>query len=136
MAKVSGIVSSLTVDDSAGNPQDISADVTQITLGTPTNLQDVTGLDKAAIERIFLLKDVTCNITGVADFATGMEHDVFKADPAGTGQRSVSVALANAAATLSFNALLGDYTFTRNQDGSLGFTATLPLADGTAPSWS
>lgn len=134
MAKVSGIVSSVIVDDASGTPRTISGDVTSVQLGTPTNLQDVTGLDKSAIERLSLLRDFTANLTGVANFASNQEHDVFKASP--TGTRTVALGLANAAATLTFEARLGDYTFSRGQDGSLTYTASLMNADGNVGVWS
>jgi hypothetical protein len=134
MAKVTGIVSSLSVDDASGTPRTISTDATQVSIATPTNQQDVTGLDKSAIERLGLLKDATITVTGVADFATNMEHDVFKASPAGT--RTVAIGLANAAATLTLEANLQDYSFSRGQGGELTYTATLVNADGNAPVWS
>lgn len=136
MAKVSGIVSSLAVDDAAGTPQTISDDTTQLTISTPQNQQDTTGLDKTAIERLGLLMDATYTITGVADFAAGKEHDVFKANPAANAFRTVTAVLANSAATLSAECNLQDYGYTRGQDGSLIFTATLVNADGNPAQWS
>lgn len=134
MAKVSGIPSSCTVDDAAGSPQDISADVTNVTIATPRNQQDVTGLDKSAIERLGLLSDATFTISGVADFASNMAHDVWKADP--TGTRTVAIGLASGAATLSIEANKSDFSYTRAQDGSLVWSATCVLADGTVPTWT
>lgn len=134
MSKVTGIVSSLSVDDASGTPQTISDDTTQVTIAIPRGQQDVTGLDKSAIERLGLLIDCTVSVTGVADFASDKEHDVFKADPSGT--RTVVVGLSNSAATLTFEANLQDYGFSRAQDGSLTYTATLVNADGSAPVWS
>jgi hypothetical protein len=134
MSKVSGIVSSLSVDDSTGTPQTISDDTTQVTISIPRGQQDVTGLDKVAVERLGLLYDCTITVTGVADFGANKEHAVFKADP--TGTRTVAVGLANAAATLTAECNLSDYTFTRAQDGSLTYTATLVNANGAQPVWT
>ena len=136
MAKVTGIVSALSVDDASGTPRVISTDATQVSIATPRGQQDVTGLDKSAIERLGLLKDATITVTGVADFATNMEHDVFKADPAGSATRTTAITLANSAATLTLETNLQDYSFSRNQNGELTFTATLVNADGNAPVWT
>ena len=136
MSKVTGIVSSLSVDDSAGTPQVISTDATQVTIAVPRGQQDVTGLDKVAVERLGLLYDCTITVTGVADFTAGKEHAVFKADPAANATRTVAIGLSNAGATLTLKANLSDYTFTRAQDGSLTYTATLVNADGVKPVWT
>lgn len=134
MSKVTGIVSSLSVDDASGTPQTISDDATQVSIANSQGQQDVTGLDKSAIERLGLLIDCTISVTGVADFGSNKEHDVFKASPSGT--RTVAIGLANSAATLTLEANLQDYGFARNQNGELTYTATLVNADGNAPVWS
>ena len=131
MAIVSGIVSALSVDDSTGSPVAIGSYVTQLSLGTPTNLQDITTLDKAAIARLALLKDFT--VSGTYAFAV-TALNVFKADPAGS--RTVVVALANAAATLTFEALLSQHQLTRDQSGYLSGTFQLDNADGNVGVWS
>jgi hypothetical protein len=136
MAKVTGIVSSLSVDDSTGTPQTISDDTTQVTISIPRGQQDVTGLDKVAVERLGLLYDCTVTVTGVADFSATKEHAVFKADPASNATRTVAIGLSNSAATLTLEANLSDYTFTRAQDGSLTYTATLVNANGLQPVWT
>jgi len=136
VAKVTGIVSSLSVDDSTGSPQVISDDTTSVTIAIPRGQQDVTGLDKVAIERLGLLYDCTITVTGVADFAANKEHAVFKADPAASGTRTVAIGLANAAATLTLEANLQDYTFNRTQAGELTYTATLVNANGVAAVWT
>jgi hypothetical protein len=135
VGKVSGIPSSLTVDDASGTPRDISSDVTNFSISTPQNQQEITGLDKTSIERLGLLKDCTVQISFVADFASDMSHDVFKADPAGS--RTVAVGMADGAATLTFEANRStgpDYN--RGADGSLVGSATLVNADGNDPVWS
>ena len=49
MAIKSGITTTLTVDNGAGTPVNISAYTTSVQVGLPTNLQDITTLDKAAV---------------------------------------------------------------------------------------
>src|SRR3990172_8008467 len=79
MAKESGLASTCSVDDSGGTLRDISNDVTSITLNTPSGIQDVTGLDKSAMERLLLLADGSGSINGVFnDAATTGSHTVLK----------------------------------------------------------
>lgn len=134
MAITSGIVSSLSVDDSSGTPVDISSYVTQLSVGTPTNLVDVTTLDKSAIARLALLKDFT--VSGTYAFGT-VPLDVFKADPASPGYRTVAVGLGTGpAATLTFEALLSQHTITRDQAGYASATFQLDNGDGNVGVWS
>lgn len=136
MAKTSGITSQVQVDDASGTLQDISNDVTQVQLGTPRGLQDVTGLDKSAIERLALLWDGTVTLNLVHDPATNMEYDVFKADPAADPPLRTATFTFPGSASLSMECVRGDYTWNRDQAGYLTKTVTLMLADGTIPSWS
>jgi len=57
MAKESGLGFSCTVDDSGGTGRDISNDVTNLDFATPRGIQDSTGIDVSAMERILLLAD-------------------------------------------------------------------------------
>src|SRR5262249_49351406 len=58
MAKATGIGwTTLSVDDSSGTPVVIKNDVTNLQFATPRGVQDVTGVDKSAIERLLLLAD-------------------------------------------------------------------------------
>ena len=69
------------VDDSAGVLKTISNDITNLDWDTPRNVQDITGLDKAAMERLQLLADFSSTLNGVFDDAVNMAHDVFKTVP-------------------------------------------------------
>ena len=44
----------VTVDDHLGAGKDISNDITSMGFKTPRGVQDITGLDKSAIERLLL----------------------------------------------------------------------------------
>lgn len=132
MAKESGITTALSVDDSGGTARDIANDISALTFGTPQNLQDVTGLDKAAMERIALLSDATVSLTVPAfNDATNKSFDVLKTR---SGVRTVAIGVSGQ--TLSMEMLISDVSWARNADGSLGATATLSLSDGTVPTWS
>lgn len=131
MAKESGIGMTFSVDDSTGTLRDISNDVTDVGFGTPQNLQDITGLDKSAIERLILIADGTVSCTWVFNDATSHVFDVFKTR---TGTRTVTIAISGQ--TLSMEMLISDVSFTRAADGSFTGTSTLQLQSGTVPAWS
>lgn len=137
MAKVSGLTTSITVDDSSGTGRDISNDVTSFTVNTPRGSQDITGLDKSAVERLLLRADGTISITGVFNTAANKSHDVFKTVPtqAGTTTRTVVIVYPGPA-TLTMEMVFTDYSVPFASDGSLVWTATGELANGTAPTWS
>ena len=56
MAKEAPTVS-VAIDDSGGSARTISNDITGLSWSIPRAVQDVTGVDKAAIERLLLLAD-------------------------------------------------------------------------------
>ena len=134
MAKESGLGMSVTVDDSGGTGRDISNDITNLSFGTPRGEQDVTGIDKSAMERLLLLADGTVTLNGVFNDASNMSHDVFKTVPSTSVARTVAIAISGQ--TLSMEILFNDYSLNRAQDGSLTWTATGSLSDGTVPTWA
>jgi hypothetical protein len=138
MAKSSGITTTVNVDDSGGTPRNLSNDITSINVSTPRGVQDITGLDKSAIERLLLLADGQVTITGVFNpTATTSAHAVFKTVPSTSVARTVTVLYnTTPAATLAMEILFTDYAVSRSQSGELTFSAPGQLADGTAPSWT
>ena len=134
MGKESGIGMTVTVDDSSGTGRAITNDITNIQFTTPRGVQDVTGLDKSAIERILLLADGTVTITGVFNDAANLSHDVFKSVP--TTSVSRTVVIVHSGQTMTMEILFTDYSLNRGTDGALTWTATGSLANGTAPTWS
>lgn len=135
MAKTSGIGwTTLTVQDAAAAAQDIRNDVTNLQFATPRTVQDVTGIDKSAMERLLLLADFTITLNGVFNPATNMSHDVFKTIPSTSVTRAVAMTVA--AKSLSANVLLTDYPLTRAAGGALTWAVPGSLADGAVPVWS
>lgn len=136
MAKESGLGwTTLSVDDSGGTPRDIRNDISNFQFSTPKAVQDVTGIDKSAMERIGLLADfsITLNLPALND-ASNMSHAVFRTVPSTNVARTTTIVVSGN--TLANEVLYTDYALTRNADGSL--TASVPgvLADGTVPTWS
>lgn len=134
MAKEGGLGFSVAVDDSAGTPRTISNDITNLTMSTPRGVQDVTGVDKSAIERLVLLADFSFSPNGVFNDAANMSHAVFKTVPSTSLARTTTLSISGQ--TLAGELLYTDYTMTRGQDGSFTWSAPGVLADGTVPTWS
>lgn len=135
MAKESGLGwTTLSVDNSSGTAKAIKNDVTNFQFATPRGVQDVTGVDKSAMERLLLLADFSITLNGVFNDATDLSHEVFKTVPSTSVNRTVSLAVSGQ--TLANECLFTDYSLTRGQDGSLTWTAPGVLADGTVPTWS
>ncbi len=136
MAKETGLGwTTLDVDDSSGVAQDVRNDVTNFEFSTPIAVQEVTGIDKFAMERLLLLADFAITLNGVFNDATSdSAHSVLK-DVAST-RVSRTVALAVSGQTLSNECLLTDYQLTRGDDGSLTWSCPGVLSNGTAPTWS
>lgn len=136
MAKQSGLGwTTLSVDDSAGSAEAIKNDITNFQFATPRAVQDVTGVDKSAIERLLLLADFSITLNGVANFANSPSaHDVFKTVPSTSVARTTTLTIASK--TLAPEVLYTDYSLTRAASGELTWTAPGVLADGTVPTWA
>jgi hypothetical protein len=135
MAKETGLGwSALSVDNSAGSPNDIKNDITNLTLATPRGVQDVTGIDKSAYERLLLLADGTVTLNGVFNDASNKAHDTFKTVPSTSVNRTTTITVSGD--TLAMEMLYTDYGLTRAASGELTWTAPGVLADGTVPTWA
>jgi hypothetical protein len=135
VAKESGLGwSVLAVDTSGGVAKDIKNDVTSVQFATPRAVQDVTGLDKSAMERLLLLADFSITITAVFNDATDAMHDVFKTVPSTSVARTVTLTVSGD--TLACETLLTDYPLTRSNSGELTTQVPGVLADGAVPAWA
>lgn len=135
MPKEPGFPFSLSVDDSAGTLRDIANDISNLQFGTPRGVQDITGINKSAMERQLLLADMSITLNGAAfNDAANLSHAVFKTVPSSSVARTTSLGLSGQ--TLSAELLFSDYALVRGQDGSLTWSTPGVLADGTVPTWS
>lgn len=133
MAKETGLGwTTLSVDNDASSLQDIKNDVTNFDFSIPYNLQDVTGVDKYALERLALLADFTGTLNGVFNPSANRAHDVFS----GNLRVARTLTLVISAQTLSNEVLFGGYNMTRAADGAFTWAAPFSLSDGTVPAWS
>lgn len=124
----------LSVDDSSGSVQAIKNDFTNFQFATPRAVQDVTGVDKSAMERLLLLADFSITLNGVFNPASNMSHDVFKTVPSTSVNRTVTLTVS--AKTLAAECLFTDYPLTRAASGELTFAVPGVLADGAVPTWA
>lgn len=138
MAKTSGLGAAIKVADAAGTVQTISNDVGDFTLATPRAVQDITGVDKSAHERLLLLADFSVSLKGVVNTAAGMSHAVFSTVPSTSVPRSTSVAPTSNAVTpvLVCNCLYSSYNVTRAAAGELTWDTKGDLSDGAVPTWA
>jgi hypothetical protein len=136
VAKESGLGwTDCSLDDASGTPQQIRNGCASLTIATPRAVADVTGLGMSAIERILLLADFSCELTGAAfDDAAGASHSVLKTVGSTSVARTLSLEVSGQ--SLDNEVLVTDYAHQRAQSGEFTWTAPCVLADGTVPTWS
>ncbi|MFF9271151.1 hypothetical protein [Streptomyces rochei] len=123
-----------SVDDASGTPRAIVNDITNVQFATPRGVQDATGIDKSAYERILLLADFSVTLNGVFNDAANMGHDVFKTVPSTSVARTTTLTVSGQ--TLANEVLYTDYPLTRADSGELTYSVPGVLADGTVPTWT
>jgi hypothetical protein len=135
MAKSTGLgQTTLSVDDAGGTARDIRNDITNWQMATPRGVQDVTGVDKSANERLLLLADASITLNGVHNPSSNRQHDVFKTVSSTSVARTVTVTVNGV--TLATEMLFSDYQLSRSDSGELTWSAPGALADGTVPTWA
>lgn len=132
--KESGLGMALSIDDSGGTPRDIANDINETSISTPRGVQEVTGLNVSAFERILLLADVETEHNGVFNDATNMSHDVFKTIPSTSVNRTTTFGISGQ--TFAFEALYNNYELSRSDSGEFTFTVPGNLANGVVPVWT
>ena len=124
----------VALDDSGGSARSIQNNCTSVDWAIPRGVQDVTGVDKAAIERLVLLGDYSCTLNGVFDDASNVQHDVMKTVASASVARTLTLVMSGQ--TLANEVWITDYAMSRGSDGSLTFTCPMVLQSGTAPTWA
>lgn len=134
MAKESGLGFAIAVDDAVPSAQTISNDITNFSFSTPRGVQDTTGVDKFAMERLLLLADFSIDLSGVFNDAANMSHAVFRTVPSTSTARTVT--LTHSGQVLPNECLFTDYSLQRAQSGEFTWSAPGVLSDGTVPTWT
>lgn len=133
MSKSSGLGwTTLSLDDAAAALQDIKNDVTNLDFSTPYNTQEITGVDKFAMERLALLADFSANLNGVFNPSANRAHAVLSGDLRVV--RTLSMVIGGK--SLANECLITEYSLTRGAGGEFTWQAPLVLADGTTPTWT
>ncbi len=140
MPKQSGLGwTTLSVDDNSGTLRDIRNDVTNFEFSTPRGVQDVTGVDKYAMERLLLLADFSITLNGVANFDSNKSHDVFKtvtSSSATAREINLTISGQSIGITPAITVLFTDYQMSRSDQGELTWSAPGVLANGEIPTWT
>lgn len=135
MAKQSGVGwTTCSVDDSGGSVCTIKNDITNQQFSTPRGVQDITGLDSSAHERLLLLADFSITLNGVFNVTANQAHTVFKTVPSSSVARTVTNTVGGV--TLACETLFTDYALTRAAGGELTFSAPGVLQNGAVPTWA
>tara|TARA_Y100000310_G_scaffold326461_1_gene391395 strand:+ start:1327 stop:1737 length:411 start_codon:yes stop_codon:yes gene_type:complete len=135
MAKESGLGwSTASRDDAGGNVRALVADVTNVDFATPRNTQDITGMDKSAMERLLLLGDYSSTWTIVFNDAANEMHDVHKTATTADVVRTETLTISGQ--ILTNEVILTDYVVSRAASGELVATCPAVLQDGTDPIWT
>lgn len=136
MAKESGLGwTTCSVDDSAGAAQAIINDITNLAFSTPRGVQDITGIDKSAYERLLLLADFSITLNGVFDDSSAANaHAVFRTVPSTSVARTTTLTVSGD--TLANEVLYTDYPLTRAASGEFTFAVPGVLASGVVPTWT
>lgn len=124
----------VAVDDAAGSAKTISNDILSVSIGTPRGVQDITGIDKSAIERLLLLADGSITLNGVFNSAADESHDVFKSVSTTSVARTVTITISGQ--VMAMEMFFSDYVVSRGTDGSLTWTAPAVLQNGSVPTWA
>ena len=135
MAKISGIPVTLTLQDSGAVARDLSNDIADINLDLPVALQDVTGLDKSAHERLALLADTKLTGNGFHNNSANRIHPVLSTGQT-TPRQAVITYPGGAGSVMTFTGLIDSYQVKRSNAGALTNSFTLTLSNGTVGAWS
>jgi hypothetical protein len=136
MSKENGLGwTTCSIDDSSGTLRAIINDVTNLQFAMPRGVQDVTGIDKSAMERLLLLADFSATLNYVFnDAATTGAHTVLKTIPSTSVIRTFTLVVSGQ--TLTNEVIASDLQYQRAQSGEFTGTVPLALADGAVPTWS
>ena len=134
MSKTTGIGMTVTIDDADGTGRAITNDITNITFSTPRGVQDVTGLNSTALERLLLLIDFNCTVTAVFNPAANPSMFGVFSTPADNDTRTVVIVVGGK--TMTAECHMTDVAWSRNADGSFTAQATFMQSSTTAPAWT
>jgi len=138
MAKISAKGAVITIDDSAGSPQDLSTDCVSFEIQQDAGVIDVTGFGDGSKNFIPGLP-----VTGIAfeflydTHTTSGAYTVLKGILNSATSKTVSVKPETAGETLSGEFCLDNFAVKGTPDGALSIgTVHFSVMGGTAPEWA
>jgi hypothetical protein len=137
LSKTSGLGATVVVADATQTAQTISDDVTEFSLATPRAVQDITGVDVYAHQRLLLLADASVSLKGVFNAAANESNAVFSTVSSTSVIRATTITpTASEYPYLAFNAYYASYDVTRAATGELTWATEGMLADGATPTYT
>ena len=124
----------VAVDDSGGSARSIENDLTGVSWSIPRGVQDVTGVNKSAMERLLLLADFSATLDGVFNDASNLSHAVFATVSSTSVARTVTLVMSGQ--TLPNEVFFTDYALTRASSGELTFSGACVLTGGSVTTWA
>ena len=124
--KLSALTTTVTV---ASN--NISNDVLSFSFDTPYGVQEITGMDKSAVERLLLRADCTGSLTFAFNVDASRSHATLKTP----GSKSFVINFGGVA-TATFTAVTTNYALSVGADGAITGAASWQLSSGTAVAWT
>lgn len=121
-------------DDSADSLKAIVNCVLNIDFSITRGVQDVTGLDKSAMERLLLLGDYSSTWLMAFNDCSGKSFDVHKTVASADAVRDEKLTIS--AQKLDTKVLLTGMDLARAADGSFTISGPAVLQDGTDPTWT
>lgn len=135
MAKQTGVgITTFSVDNAAGTPNDIKNDINGFGISTPRAMQDVTGLDNAGMDRLALLADVALDLDVLFNPAANRSHDTFKTVISTDVARTCSIGFGGV--TFAPEIKFTDYSITRDSGGAITIKCPGVLTGGAVPVWA
>jgi hypothetical protein len=135
MSKQNGLaLTTFMVDNAAGTPNDLRNDIGNFGIQTPRAVQDVTGLDVSANERLLLLVDYSLDPAIFFNPAASRSHATLSSVSSTSVQRTVSIGFGGV--SLAAEMLFTDYSPTRADGGAISIKSPAVLANGAVPTWA
>jgi hypothetical protein len=124
----------VAVDDHGSSARSIENDITNLDFAIPRGVQDVTGVNKSAMERVLLLADFSITLNGVFNDGANLSHAVFSTVSSTSVARTVTLVMSGQ--TLPNETFFTDYSLSRSASGELTWTAPGVLTGGVVPTWA
>lgn len=135
MAKKSGLGATLAVDNSSAAAQTISNDVVSISVSTPRGIQDITGMNVSAMERLLLRTDGKMDYAVIFnDTSTTGSFDVLSTASSTTVTRTHTYTVNSK--VLAMEMLIPDFPLALGADGALTASISAVLNSTTVPTWA